>query len=133
MENLFYFQRYSTKENWVTNNTLLLLKRLQQFSPAKFQVALSNIFDQSQVSFEVGVKFHQQVKVRDSVLDGRLTQQGFMIAVETKLYDNFREGQLKEHLQVFQSYTGIGILLALSKNKTKPELDAKILREIKSL
>ncbi len=40
MSEIHYFQRYSQKENVITNNTLLLFSRLYNHSPQKFNLFL---------------------------------------------------------------------------------------------
>ncbi len=43
MSSVHYFQRYSQLENFVTNNTLLLLSRLYNEPPFKFKMLLNEI------------------------------------------------------------------------------------------
>ena len=141
MSNIYYFQRYSQRENWLTNSTLLLLTRLQYFSSVKFQEALRNLlgadnefrvgfFARQQVKgasrnllgadneFRVGFFARQQVKGASRVADGVLEQKAFKIVIETKLYDNFDQGQLEGHLSQFKKYSGQGILLGLSRHQS---------------
>jgi hypothetical protein len=130
MSKLLLFQGYSQRENWVTNNTLLLLSYLQRFSTSKFESVLSNLMG-AVVDLKIGVEFKQQIRSKKSVVDGHLEQDGFKLAIETKLYDNFDESQLKDHLKIFDNYIGKGILLSLSKNKTSALLDSRIIEKIK--
>jgi hypothetical protein len=53
MKNVYYFQRYSQRENWATNNTLLLLSRLYQFNRLKFQRAIKEILGQG-IELDIG-------------------------------------------------------------------------------
>ena len=96
MGSIHYFQRYSQKENVLTNNTLLLFSRLYQHSPISFQNFLNDLLD---LDVDAGISFSQQIKGQGSVPDGSLTQTSFRIIVETKLHENFSVGQLKGHLQ----------------------------------
>ena len=41
--NIHYFQRYHTKENVSTANTMLLLSRLYQYSPDRFFLFLKQL------------------------------------------------------------------------------------------
>lgn len=93
-----YFQRYSQKENVVTNNTLLLLARLYEISPMKFQSFLTSILEEE---IEVGVSFLQQIKGDGSVPDGFINQKSFQIIIETKRGGDFKLDQLTSHLNSF--------------------------------
>ena len=100
MSQVHYFQRYSQRENVVTNNTLLLFSRLYSYSPLRFNDFLSEILGKSLV--EVGVKFEQQTKIeKGSVPDGLMAQQSFRIVIETKLYKTHDLDQLSGHLSAF--------------------------------
>lgn len=100
MSGIHFFQRYSQKENMVTNNTLLLLSRLYEYSPTKFQGFLNAVLgDDPQI--QVGVAFEQQKRTGKSVLDGLIAQRSFRIVIETKLYENLDLDQLRRHLYEF--------------------------------
>ena len=47
MSNVFYFARYSQRENFTTNNTLLLMYRLHEISRRRFQAFLSNLLEET--------------------------------------------------------------------------------------
>ena len=112
MSNIVYFQRYSQRENWITNNTLLLLSRLQEYNPNKFQLVLNELFTEHQVNLSIGVSFFQQRKGDKSVIDGLMFQQGFKVAIETKRHDNFTVNQLRNHLELVRDEKGLSVLLA---------------------
>lgn len=96
---LHYFQRYHTKENVATANTMLLLSRLYHYSTTKFfQFLKSEYFLDA---FEPEIVFRLQEKNLDSVPDATITQESFKIVVETKLSDWFYEEQLVNHLKSF--------------------------------
>ena len=99
MTQIHFFQRYSQKENVVTNNTLLLLARFYSHAPRKLEEIVNDLLDDPQVS--VGVTFIQQKPTSASVLDGLLFQTGFRLALETKLYQNHDLDQLRRHLEEF--------------------------------
>ena len=89
---IHYFQRYHTKENVATANTMLLLSRLYSYSSEKFFSFLkSEIFSNS---FEPEILFTLQEKSVESIPDATITQEGFKIVVETKMYDWFYSEQL---------------------------------------
>lgn len=133
MSSITYFQRYNQKENWITNSTLLLLSRLNRFDPFKFQKLLEILLTDTKDEFLVGVKFRQQVAGESSVADGVLEQQGFRLVIETKLYDNFKVSQLRQHVALFKGYSGTGVLLALSANKVNNTQDVAILESLRDI
>ena len=99
------FRRYSQKENFVTNNTLLLLLRLNQYNRFKFQNFMESLCgDQEEIQLSTSWLHFQQQKATDkSVLDGFISQDSVKIAVETKLFDSFDLTQLENHLTVFKN------------------------------
>ena len=131
MSNIVYFQRYSQRENWITNNTLLLLSRLQEYNPNKFQLVLNELFTEHQVNLSIGVSFFQQRKGDKSVIDGLMFQQGFKVAIETKRHDNFTVNQLRNQLELLRDEKGLSVLLALSKNKVDAKTNEAVLTHIK--
>lgn len=96
---IHYFQRYHSKENVATANTMLLLSRLYSYSPNKFFRFLKSEFFPD--SFEPEIVFTLQEKSESSIPDATITQGGFKIIVETKLSDWFYSDQLVRHLQAF--------------------------------
>ncbi|MBE7557042.1 MAG: hypothetical protein HS126_38880 [Anaerolineales bacterium] len=124
MTQIHYFQRYSQKENVVTNNTLLLFSRLYSYSPFRLQAFLNEILQD--VSIDVGVSFKQQIKAqKDSIPDGLLIQQSFKVVVETKLYSNYDPDQLRRHLQAFSSEE-TQVLLLLNPSEPSPEFKTEV-------
>lgn len=91
-----YFQRYHSKENVATANTMLLLSRLYSYSPEKFfKLLKSEIFSDI---FEPEMTFRMQERNKNSVPDATITQEGFKVIVEAKMTDWFYEDQLMRHL-----------------------------------
>lgn len=125
MSNIHYFQRYSQKENWVTNNTMLLLSRLNYFYPRKFEMVINSTLDNNS-SVNIGVQFSQQNRSNESVPDGMISQESFEIKIETKLFDNLSKDQLIKHVRSFSEDAGTKILLGLSKQK----VDDAIVKEV---
>lgn len=94
-----YFQRYHSKENVATANTMLLLSRLYSYSPEKFfKLLKSEIFSDI---FEPEMTFRMQERNKNSVPDATITQEGFKVIVEAKMTDWFYEDQLMRHLLSF--------------------------------
>lgn len=97
---IHYFQRYHSKENVATANTMLLLSRLYSYSSDKFfQLLRSEFFADS---FDPEITFNLQEKSIDSVPDAVISQEGFKLVVETKMYDWFYSDQLERHLNAFK-------------------------------
>jgi hypothetical protein len=130
MSRLHYFQRYNSKENWVTNATLLLLSRLNHYSRLKFETVINSILTDSNLSLNIGVSFTQQEWGKNSVIDGVISQESFKVAIETKLYDNFSKDQLIRHLDVLADSYSERILLTLSKNKVDTVTRAEIIKTL---
>lgn len=57
MAKVHYFQRYSTKENVVTNNTLLLFSQIYFYKEEYLEKMLGEINDDLEVS--IGINFEQ--------------------------------------------------------------------------
>lgn len=91
-----YFQRYHSKENVATSNTMLLLSRVYSYNPNYFYMILNELIFQN--SYPIELSFDLQVKGRKSVPDAVIEQPSFKIVVETKLYNNFNREQLINHL-----------------------------------
>lgn len=119
---IHYFQRYHTKENVATANTMLLLSRLYQYSSDKFFRFLKSEFFND--SFEPEISFNLQEKSEESVPDATITQESFKIVVETKMSDWFYNDQLVKHLKSFsdEKYK-VMITLAPEIMKTKTKLE----------
>jgi hypothetical protein len=102
MSEIHYFPRYSQLENVVTNNTLLLLLRLREYSRFKFEKFMEMLCaDQDFQLASSWLRFQQQKGTGKSVVDGFIAQDSVKIAVETKLTESFDPVQLENHLAVF--------------------------------
>jgi hypothetical protein len=119
MSNIFYFPRYSQKENFITNNTLLLLYRLYGEDRFRFQKFLKHILkEKNDASIDdvekVGLQIRQQVGIGQGVQDGYLYQEALHIGIETKrAAKDFRSDQLIRHVSAFQKEGG-GFQILLS-------------------
>lgn len=103
MSEVHYFQRYSQKENVVTNNTLLLFSRLYAISPIRLETLLRNLFDD--IELNIGITFQQQISGKGkSVPDAQISQSSLKIVIETKIKnDDVRLDQLEEHTKNFEN------------------------------
>jgi len=128
------FQKYSQRENWVTNNTLLFLSHLQSYNNKKFERVINAILQENNLNLNVGVNFFQQERGSESVLDGAIFQEEFKIAIETKLFDNFSTDQLKHHIKSLSAESGKNrVLLALSKSEVSNEIKSQVIACIKEM
>ena len=116
---IHYFQRYHSKENVATANTMLLLSRFYSFSSDKFFRLLKseNFFNDA---FEPELIFNLQEKSVSSIPDATISQESFKIVVETKMSDWFKSDQLFKHLSAFgEEKYKVLITLAPVKMKNK--------------
>lgn len=95
MTRVSYFQRYSQRENHVTNNTLLILRHFYQTSPQKVRDVFSELAD---ADIPIGLTFQQQVKESSSVPDALISQEPLSIYIETKRGAWLDLSQLKRHI-----------------------------------
>ena len=84
---IHYFQRYHSKENVDTSNTMLMLSRLYNYNADKFFSMINSLILGEDESPEI--TFDLQVAGDDSVPDAVISQKSFKIVVETKLYNQF--------------------------------------------
>ena len=99
MSDIHYFQRYSQKENVITNNTLRLFAQIYRDSPSRLEQLLEGLVDG--VDIGIGVDMQQQTSAPNSVPDGALQQSSFKVVIETKRSDTFSVDQLRRHLDAF--------------------------------
>lgn len=119
MSKIHYFQRYSSKENTVTNNTLQLLARIYDYSPTK-AVELLNALTGEEI--EIGIGIEQQQRIGCSVPDGIVKQESFRIIIESKVGSAPSVNQLVEHANSFlEERQKILLLLTREKISCKKE------------
>lgn len=116
---IHYFQRYHSKENVDTSNTMLMLSRLYNYNSDKFFSMLNSLILGQDESPEIS--FDLQVVGDESVPDAIISQKSLKIVVETKLYNQFSQEQLIKHLSQFGSEE-IKVLLTLDPKPMKQAL-----------
>ncbi|WP_211826747.1 hypothetical protein [Kistimonas asteriae] len=127
MSKIHYFQRYSSVENTVTNNTLQLFSRVYQYSPAKASIFLSNLIDDS---VEIGVEITQQVRDGDSIPDASIIQRSFKILIESKVDSGVSKSQLLRHASSFRQEE-MQVLLLLTKSRISESEDESLRTSVK--
>lgn len=125
-----YFQRYSSKENVVTDNTMRLLNLLREHNIKFFNLFLEKIkIVEENQSLNMKIVVQEKENKSGSVPDAILTQIGYKIVVEVKLSNNFTLEQLENHLKKLDGNTDNKILLTIGnermQKKLKEEIDAK--------
>jgi hypothetical protein len=126
MPKIHYFQRYSSIENTVTNNTLQLIARIYNYSNAQASKLLSDITGES---IEIGIEVNQQERAKDSVPDGAIIQRSFKILIESKVDSGVYEDQLVRHTSNFLNETQ-KILLLLTKQQIGLDREKNISNKI---
>ena len=125
---IHYFQRYHTKENVATANTMLLLSRLYAYSTDKFFRFLKSQYFSD--SFDPEIVFRLQESSADSVPDATITQESFKIVVETKMSDWFYDDQLLRHLKSFHDEKN-KVLLTIAPEPMSKEKMAGFMEKLK--
>ena len=126
MPKIHYFQRYSTVENAVTNNTLQLFARIYSYSTTQASKLLTELTGEP---IEIGVEINQQGRAQESVPDGAIVQRSFKILVESKVDSPVREDQLIRHAAGFANEAQ-KILLLLTREKLASEQERAISKKI---
>ena len=129
MSKIHYFQRYSSVENTVTNNTLQLLARIYSYSPLKASQFLSDLTGEA---IEIGIEINQQVRDRGAIPDGQVIQRSFKVLIESKLDAPPDTDQLLRHSNTF-SDENLKILLLLTKKPLEVTKDDNIKHQISQL
>lgn len=118
MTQLTQFPRYSQKENWATNHTLLLMRRLYEFNQPKFRRFLQELLKElddefTDIASHLGIFFAQQIGERMSIPDGVFMQESVKVIVETKTGTSFDFDQINRHLDGLKKVEH-GLLILLS-------------------
>ena len=111
MSKIHYFQRYSSYENTVTNNTLQLIARIYSHSNDKASQLLSELTGES---IDIGIEINQQTHGEASIPDGTILQRSFKIQIESKVESGVDVDQLIRHSKSFAKEDQIQILILLT-------------------
>ena len=121
-----YPEIYSSIENTVTNNTLQLLARIYNYSPAQASKFLSDIVG---VPVEIGIEIYQQERASESVPDGTIIQRSFKVLVESKVDSGVNKDQILRHAKTFTGETQ-KILLLLTVQRLDHSVERSIAAKI---
>jgi hypothetical protein len=122
MAKIHYFQRYSTVENTVTNNTLQLLARVYAYSTTQASKLLNELTGET---IELGIEISQQKRGQASVPDGWIVQRSFKILIESKVDSATDTNQLLRHADSFSGEDQKVLLLLTRESLGKAEDDIK--------
>ncbi|MGA2630623.1 MAG: hypothetical protein ABSG54_10455 [Terriglobia bacterium] len=123
MSAISYFQRFSQKENHVTNNTLLVLRHVYRSSPRKVSLLLNSLLEEE---VPVGLEFRQQVRGTHSVPDALISQQPLSVFIEAKLGDALDTAQIERHLKSIKNREhskGSAILIGLTTQRIERDIE----------
>lgn len=95
------FQKYSQKENTVTNNILLMLSRLNDLKVEYYKSIIEKLSDGVQ-SYEPQANFLQQIGSNRGIIDGYIEVKASKIVIETKLSQKELINKLTKYGDVFR-------------------------------
>lgn len=124
MSRIHYFQRYSSVENTVTNNTLQLFGRIYEYSTHAASRLLSELTGQA---VYIGIEITQQNRLGLSVPDGLIVQSDFKIAIEAKVDAPVDFDQIRRHASSFGA-EALRVLLLLTKVSLSVSEEAELLK-----
>lgn len=122
MPKIHYFQRYSSIENTVTNNTLQLLARIYGYSAAQASKLLSDITGEQ---VDIGIEVNQQARAKESVPDGAIIQRSFKILIEAKVDAEVDVVQLLRHAASFAGESQKILILLTKQRIGKAEVEIR--------
>ena len=122
MPKIHYFQRYSSVENTVTNNTLQLLARICAYSTTQASQLLTNL---TREPIEIGVEINQQERCQGAIPDGAIIQRSFKILIESKVNAGVDVAQLLRYIANFKNEEQKILLLLTKKHLGNKESDVK--------
>lgn len=120
MSTIHYFQRYSSLENAVTNNTLQLFARIYDYSPSHAARLLTELTGEQ---IEIGIEIHQQGRTGSAIPDGAIIQRGFKILIESKVNAPMDAEQLLRHASTFKGESQRILLLLMTREAGPSEIE----------
>ena len=122
MSKIHYFQRYSSVENTVTNNTLQLLGRIYEYSAPVASRLLTELTGET---IEIGLEISQQFQTGRTIPDGAIIQRSFKILLEAKVGAAVDARQLIGHTEGFGDEKQ-KVLLLLTRQPVGPVVEADL-------
>ena len=100
---------------------MLMLSMFYEYSPHKFYTLLNNFILKEDEEPELSIELQHYKSKNNSIPDAIISQKSFKIVVETKLYNQFNENQLINHLQQFNN-EDVKVILTLDPKPMKNNL-----------
>lgn len=116
------FQRYSQKENTVTNNVLLMLSRVNDLKVDYFKTLIEKLSDGEQ-EYYPQPNFLQQVSSNKGIIDGFIEVVASKIVIETKLAQKELISKLTKYGEVFRKNSQNQLWHLSSKKYNDREVD----------
>ncbi len=116
MPDISYFQKYSQKENHITNNTMLMLRHVYRHSPIMFGKLVEQLIEDSKI--EIGLTFSQQLRSEGSTPDALISQKPVNIYIEAKSDGELYLDQIKRHAKSIKNNNNgsfTSVIVGLSK------------------
>ncbi len=127
------FQKYSQKENTVTNNVLLMLSRLNDLNVNYYKSIIERLNEgNEQQPYYPQPIFSQQVPMGSGIIDGQIEVKASKIVIETKLNHKESQAKLVKYAEVFNENSQNQLWHLSSKKYNKNEVYA-INEELKKL
>lgn len=123
------FQKYSQKENTVTNNVLLMLSRLNDLKVEYYENIIEKIND-GQPEYHAQAIFKQQIRTKKGIVDGFIEIKASKIIIETKLSQTELINKLVKYGEVFKENSQ-NQLWHLSSRKYKEKTENIINEKLK--
>ena len=124
------FQKYSQKENTVTNNVLLMLLRLNDIKTEYYKDLIQTI-NESEDYFPSPI-FGQQIGVQGGIIDGYIEVKASEIIIETKLSNKELIEKLTKYATKFSTHSQ-NYLWHISTKKYNLEEEKEIKERLKEL
>jgi len=132
MANLNIFQKYSQKENAITNNVLLLFSLLYENNPIIYNQFFDLLFEEENL-YDVTPTFTQQVgKSKNGIIDGFINTPSSKIVIETKKSSLENIDKLLKYTDRFDNEDKM-ILIHLSNQKYNELQIEEIERRLKEI
>jgi len=116
------FQKYSQKENTVTNNVLLMLSRLNDLKVDYYKNIIEKISD-GEKAYYPQANFVQQVNSKRGIIDGYIEVKASKIVIETKLAQKELLSKLTKYGDVFKKGTQNQLWHLSSKSYSENEVE----------
>lgn len=112
------FQKYSQKENTVTNNVLLMLSRLNDIKTEYYKDLIRMITDVE--DYFPSPIFEQQIRIQGGIIDGYIEMRASKIVIETKLSSKELIEKLTKYAITFSAHSQ-NFLWHISTEKYNPK------------